>query len=145
VNYTHGNPYNQGLKNHPYLSYKSNNALYAPGQAPTPSPLGFQKPAYPAQNTPRKFNLELMMENFIAAQTQTNINTGEQLKQFLNQNIHTSEQIKQLTSKLDVLATHNRMLETQISQVAQQQASTSTPAGTFPGQPQQIQKGRLML
>jgi cell division protein FtsB len=81
-----------------------------------------------------------MMENFIAAQTQTNINTGEQLKQFLNQNIHTSEQIKQLTSKLDVLATHNRMLETQISQVAQHQASTSAPAGTFPGQPQQNPK-----
>ncbi|PNX66786.1 hypothetical protein L195_g063213, partial [Trifolium pratense] len=63
VNYTQGNPYNQGPRNHPYLSYKSNNALYAPGQAPTPSPPGFQTPA---QNAPRKSNLELMMENFIA-------------------------------------------------------------------------------
>jgi uncharacterized coiled-coil protein SlyX len=134
VNYTQGNPYNQGPRNHPYLSYKSNNALYAPGQAPTPSPPGFQKPAYPAQNAPRKSNLELMMENFIAVQTQTN-------KEVLNQNIHTSEQIKQLTSKLDILATHNKMLETQISQVAQQQASTSAPAGTFPGQPQQNPRG----
>jgi hypothetical protein len=77
-----------------------------------------------------------MMENFIAAQAQTN-------KDFLNQNIHTSEQIKKLTSKLDVLATHNRMLETQISQVAQQQASTSTPAGIFPGQPEQNPKGHV--
>ncbi|PNX66720.1 hypothetical protein L195_g055243 [Trifolium pratense] len=34
------------------------------------------------------------------------------------------------------------MLETQISQVAQQQASTSAPAGTFPGQPQQNPKGQ---
>ncbi|KAK2368342.1 hypothetical protein QL285_081543 [Trifolium repens] len=128
VNYTQGNPYNQGLRNHPYLSYKSNNALYAPGQAPIPSPPGFQKPAYPTQNAPRKSNLELMMENFIAVQTQTN-------KEVLNQNIHTSEQIKQLTSKLDILATHNKMPETQISQVAQQQASTSAPVGTFHGQP----------
>ncbi|WJX50779.1 hypothetical protein P8452_37034 [Trifolium repens] len=77
-----------------------------------------------------------MMENFIAAQAQTN-------KDFLNQNIHTSEQIKKLTSKLDVLATHNRMLETQISQVAQQQASTSAPAGIFPGQPQPNPKGHV--
>jgi hypothetical protein len=77
-----------------------------------------------------------MMENFIAAQAQTN-------KDFLNQNIHTSEQIKKLTSKLDVLATHNRMLETQISQVAQQQASTSAPAGIFPSQPQPNPKGHV--
>jgi hypothetical protein len=136
VNYNQGNPYNQGLRNHPYLSYKSNNALYAPGQAPTPSPPGFQKPAYPAQNSPRKSNLELMMENFIAVQTQTN-------KEVLNQNIHTSEQIKQLTRKLDILATHNKMLETQISQVAQQQASTAVPAGIFPGQPEQNPKGHV--
>ncbi|CAJ2644607.1 uncharacterized protein LOC123896171 [Trifolium pratense] len=133
VNYTQGNPYNQGPRNHPYLSYKSNNALYAPGQTPTPSPPGFQKPA---QNAPMKSNLELMMENFIAVQTQTN-------KEVLNQNIHTSEQIKQLTSRLDVLTTHNKMLETQIAQVAQQQASTSAPAGIFPGQPQPNPRGHV--
>ncbi|MCI42763.1 hypothetical protein A2U01_0064000, partial [Trifolium medium] len=33
------------------------------------------------------------------------------------------------------------MLETQISQVAQQQAATATPAGTFPGQPLPNPKG----
>ncbi|XP_045831066.1 uncharacterized protein LOC123922389 [Trifolium pratense] len=133
VNYTQGNSYNQNQRNHPYLSYNSNNALYAPGQAPTPSPPGFQKPA---QNAPMKSNLELMMENFIAVQTQTN-------KEVLNQNIHTSEQIKQLTSRLDVLTTHNKMLETQIAQVAQQQASTSAPAGIFPGQPQPNPRGHV--
>ena len=74
------------------------------------------------------------MENFIATQAQTN-------KEFLNQNIHTSEQIKQLVNKVDALATHNKMLETQISQVAQQQAPTAAPAGTFPGQPQPNPKG----
>ncbi|CAJ2633397.1 unnamed protein product [Trifolium pratense] len=94
---------------------------------------GFQKPA---QNAPMKSNLELMMENFIALQTQTN-------KEFLNQNIHTNEQIKQLTSRLDVLTTHNKMLETQIAQVAQQQASTSAPAGIFPGQPQPNPRGHV--
>ncbi|CAJ2663009.1 unnamed protein product [Trifolium pratense] len=133
VNYTQGNPYNQGPRNHPYLSYKSNNALYAPGQAPTPSPPGFQKPA---QNAPRKSNLELMMENFIAIQTQTN-------KEVLNQNIHTNEKIKQLTSNLANLATHNKMLETQIAQVAQKQASTAAPTGIFPGQPEPNPRGHV--
>ncbi|XP_058758786.1 uncharacterized protein LOC131632038 [Vicia villosa] len=74
------------------------------------------------------------MENFIATQTQTN-------KDFLNQNVHTNEQIKQLATKVGALATHNKMLETQISQVAQQQAPTAAPAGTFPGQPQPNPKG----
>ncbi|CAJ2652135.1 unnamed protein product [Trifolium pratense] len=133
VNYTQGNSYIQNQRNHPYLSYNSNNALYAPGQTPTPSPPGFQKPA---QNAPMKSNLELMMENFIALQTQTN-------KEFLNQNIHTNEQIKQLTSRLELLTTHNKMLETQIAQVAQQQASTSAPAGIFPGQPQPNPRGHV--
>ncbi|MCI26505.1 retrotransposon gag protein, partial [Trifolium medium] len=76
VNYTQGNSYsnsyNQGLKNHLYLSYKSDNALYAPSQAPSSAPPGFQNTAYPAQNAPRKSNLEIIMENFIAAQAQTN-------------------------------------------------------------------------
>src|SRR4051812_47255903 len=75
-----------------------------------------------------------MMENFIASQQQTN-------KDFLNQNIHNSEQLKQLSNKVDALATHNKMLETQISQVAQQQAPTAAPAGTFPAQPQPNPKG----
>ncbi|MCI89355.1 hypothetical protein A2U01_0110643, partial [Trifolium medium] len=35
------------------------------------------------------------------------------------------------------------MLETQISQVAQQQASAAAPAGTFPGQPQPNPKGHV--
>src|SRR4051812_11480585 len=137
VNYAQGNPYsntyNPGWKNHPNFPYKNNNALYAPGQAPAVPP-GYQKAPVAAQNTHRKSNLEIMMENFIASQQQTN-------KDFLNQNIHNSEQLKQLSNKVDALATHNKMLETQISQVAQQQAPTAAPAGTFPAQPQPNPKG----
>ncbi|XP_058745975.1 uncharacterized protein LOC131618833 [Vicia villosa] len=137
VNYAQGNPYsntyNPGWKSHPNFSYKNNNALYAPGQAPS-IPLGYQKAPLADPNVPRKSNLELMMENFIATQTQTS-------KDFLNQNIHTNEKIKQLATKVDALATHNKMLETQISQVAQQQAPTAAPAGTFPGHPQPNPKG----
>jgi len=66
---------------------------------------------------PKKSNLEIMMENFVLAQTQQN-------KEFMNQNVHTNELIKQLANKVDVMATHNKLLEMQISQVAQHQAAT---------------------
>ncbi|XP_050920308.1 uncharacterized protein LOC127137946 [Lathyrus oleraceus] len=95
VNYAQGNPYsntyNPSWKNNPNFSYKNNKALYAPNQAPVVPP-GYHKAASNTQNAPRKSNLEIMMENFIATQAQTN-------KDFLNQNIRTSEQIKQLANK----------------------------------------------
>lgn len=53
------------------------------------------------------------MENFISAQTQQN-------KEFMNQNIRINELITQLGNKVDFMVTHNKMLETQITQVAQQ-------------------------
>ncbi|XP_050896353.1 uncharacterized protein LOC127103109 [Lathyrus oleraceus] len=74
------------------------------------------------------------MENFINAQAQQN-------KEFANQNAHTSELTKQLSNKVDVMATHNKMIETQISQVAQQQAAVAVRTGAFPGQPQPNPKG----
>lgn len=49
--------------------------------------------------------------------------------------------MKQLSNKFDVIATHNKMLETQISLVAQQQAAVAAPTGAFPGQPQPNPKG----
>jgi len=51
--------------------------------------------------------------------------------------------IKQLAHKVDSMATHNKMLETQISLVVQQQAATAAPARTFPGQPQPNPKGHV--
>lgn len=73
------------------LLLQNNNVLFAPSQPPittpfpTPStPPNFQKGTTIAPSAPRKSNLELMMENFIATQTQQN-------KEFMNQNVHTSE------------------------------------------------------
>ncbi|XP_050909111.1 uncharacterized protein LOC127122878 [Lathyrus oleraceus] len=74
------------------------------------------------------------MENFMTTQAQQN-------KDFANQNAHTSEMMKQLSSKIDVMVTHNKMLETQIFHVAQQQVTIAVPVGTFPGQPQPNPKG----
>lgn len=59
----------------------------------------------------------------------------------MNQNIHINELISQLGNKVDYMVTLNKMLETQISQVAQQQAAQATPRGLFPGQPQPNSKG----
>lgn len=138
VNYAQGNPYsntyNPGWSNHPNVSYRSNNALFAPNPTPN-APLGYQKPATPTPpSAPKKSNLELLMENFISTQTQQN-------KEFMNQNIHTNELVKHLATKVDALATNNKILETQITQVAQQQAKTNTPARVFPGQPEPNPKG----
>lgn len=59
----------------------------------------------------------------------------------MNQNIHINELISQLGNKVDFMVTHTNMLETQISQVAQQQVAQATPGGLFPGQPQPNPKG----
>ena len=60
------------------------------------SPFGFQIPSYP-QQAPQKFNLESMMENMLLAQQKQD------------------KYIKELTSQVDVLTTHNKMLEAQIA------------------------------
>lgn len=49
--------------------------------------------------------------------------------------------MKQLSSKLDDMATHNKMLETQISQVDQQQATIASLARAFLDKPQPNPKG----
>ena len=138
VNYTQGNPfsntYNPGWRNHPNFSYKNNSPIQ--NSAP-PRPTGFQaqRPNQPMQVVAPKPNLEKIMENFISAQTQQN-------KEFLNQNIHVNELITQLGTKVDQIITHNKMLETQISQIAQTQAPQTTHGGQFPGQPQPNPKGQ---
>lgn len=74
------------------------------------------------------------MENFIMSQTQEN-------KEFMNQNLHTDDLIKQLANKVDAMATNNKMLETQITEVAQQQVEIASPTGTFPYQPKPNPEG----
>jgi hypothetical protein len=137
VNYTQGNPYsntyNPGWRNHPNFSYKNNNPIQN-NAPPRPS---YQAPRsnQPMQPVPPKPSLEKIMENFITAQTQQN-------KEFMNQNIHVNELITQLGTKVDQIVTHTKMLETQISQVALNQAPQTTPGGQFPGQPQQNPRGQ---
>lgn len=72
-------------------------------------PSGFQK-VMPTE--PKKSKLELLMENFVMMQTR-------QHDEFRNQNLITNEELRQVTTNIDNVATHNKMFETQISQVSQ--------------------------
>ncbi|XP_020266504.1 uncharacterized protein LOC109841993 [Asparagus officinalis] len=102
------NTYNPGWRNHPNLSYKN------PSQNPNPHsnfrPPVFQAPRLPYPS-PQKSNLESLMENFVSSQNKQN-------EEFRNQNRIMRDAIKNLISKVDSLATHNKMLENQITQVA---------------------------
>src|SRR4030066_1760317 len=85
---------------------------------------------------PQKSGLELLLENFIANQNKLN-------QEFKNQNGYSSDTLIKLSSKVDSIHTHNKMLETQISQVAQQIASNSKNPGVFPGQPEANPKAQV--
>ena len=69
------------------------------------------------------------MERFIAAQTKTN----ESL----------SASINLLTSKFDAMATHQKAMDTQITQTAQQVSHLSRPQGFLPGQPETNPRGHV--
>lgn len=127
--------YNLGWGNNPIFSYKINNTLFAPSHAPMTSP-SFQKHkgAPNVHAAPKRSNQELMMKNFVMSQTQQN-------KKFMNQSIHTNELIKQLANKVDSLATHNKLIQTRVSQASQEQEATVAPAGIFPGQLRPNPKG----
>ncbi|XP_020258488.1 uncharacterized protein LOC109834881 [Asparagus officinalis] len=61
---------------------------------------------------------------------------NKQNEEFRNQNRIMNDAIRNLASKVESLATHNKMLENQVTQLAQQFNSSSRPSGMFPGQPE---------
>ena len=54
-----------------------------------------------------------------------------------------NDSLDRLSSKVDSLCTHNKMLETKIPQVAQQVASPSQTSGIFPRQPEANPNGQM--
>ncbi|XP_057522603.1 uncharacterized protein LOC130802612 [Amaranthus tricolor] len=108
----YSNTFNPRWRDHPNFSYKNNNA-----QNPSSSyniPLGFQQrpPFPPQQQHPPKSNLESLMENFMATQSK--------------QNEHFSTSINQILA-------HNKMIDTQMAQMAQQLSNLSMQKGQLPG------------
>ncbi|XP_020250927.1 uncharacterized protein LOC109828314 [Asparagus officinalis] len=117
------NTYNPGWRNHPNFSYR--NPPGNPMPASNFGPPGFR--AHQSNFPSQKSNLENMMEKFVTTQSKLN-------EEFKQQQQTTNEVVKQLASKMDSLATHNKMLETQITQLAQNVSSSSRPSGMLPGQ-----------
>jgi len=62
------------------------------------------------------------------------MNQSKQLQELKNQYGFLNDSLSKLNTKIDSIATHTKMLETQISQVAQQVAASSQTPGVFPGQ-----------
>jgi len=54
------------------------------------------------------------------------------LRRLKNQTGFLNDSLTKLTSKVDSIVTHNKMLETQISQVAQQMVASSQTTEIFP-------------
>ena len=67
------------------------------------------------------------MENYV-------INQSKQLQELKTQTGFLNDSLSKLNTKVDSIATHTKMLETQISQLAQQVAASSQTPGVFPSQ-----------
>ncbi|KEH26606.1 hypothetical protein MTR_6g465890 [Medicago truncatula] len=67
------------------------------------------------------------MENYV-------MNQSKQLQELKNQTRFLNDSLSKLNSKVYSIATHTKMLETQVSQVAQEVATSSQTSGVFPGQ-----------
>jgi len=94
--------YNQGMRQNQNF-YKKPQNFY--GQMASP---GYAN----NQMTPKKFGLEILMESYV-------MNHSKQLQELKNQTGLLNDSLTKLNTKVDSFATHNKMLETQISQVAQ--------------------------
>ncbi|KEH16889.1 hypothetical protein MTR_0075s0050 [Medicago truncatula] len=79
------------------------------------------------QGVAQKSSLEILLENCM-------MNQNKQLQELKNQTGFLNDYLSKHTTKVDSIATHTKMLETQISQVAQQVATSSQTPGVFPGQ-----------
>jgi hypothetical protein len=79
------------------------------------------------QRVPKKSSLKLLMENYV-------MNQSKQIQELKTQTGFLNDSLVKLTSKVDSIVTHNKMLETQISQVAQQVAASSPSPRIFLGQ-----------
>ncbi|KAJ9535149.1 hypothetical protein OSB04_un001772 [Centaurea solstitialis] len=147
--------YNPGWRDHPRLSYKNNQpppiqqqplpqqqVLQPQPQFQPQPPFPQQQPYYPPQPQPQyqprappppppnqplqpppqRSYLETLLETQIAQQNQ--------------KNDYFQNSLTQVTTRLEAMSTHNKMIETQIAQLAQQIANSVRPQGQLPGQPE---------
>jgi len=96
------------------------------------SPPGFAN----NQRVPQKSDLKLLLENLVLDNIRHN-------QEFKIQAGILNDSLDKLSSKVDSLCTHNKMLETQISQVAQQVVSSSQTSRIFPSLLEANPKGQM--
>jgi len=90
------------------------------------------------QRVLQKYRLKLLLENCLMDQSKH----YEELK---NQTGFLNDSLIKLVSKVDSIATHNKMLKTQISQVAQQMVASSQTTRIFPCQTETNPEGRISV
>jgi len=88
------------------------------------------------QRVAQKSSLGILMESYV-------INQSKQLQELKNQTEYLNDSLSKLNTKVYSIATHTKMLETQISQVAQQVATSSQTPGVFPGQTESNPKAHV--
>jgi len=96
------------------------------------APPGYANNQRVAQNS----SLEILMENFV-------MNQSKQLQELKTQTGFLNDSLSKLNTKVESIATHTKMLETQISQVAKQVAASSQTPGVFPGQTEANPKAHI--
>ncbi|XP_048231313.1 uncharacterized protein LOC125370323 [Ricinus communis] len=112
----YSNTYNEGFQNRPPFNHQNYNQQPPPPQ-PQPQP---------------KSNLEALVETFVALQAKQDKYWEEQLKQN-----------SLLTATVQQIQAQTKLMENQISQLAQQVGQSSKVPGHFPGNTEQPPKGQV--
>jgi len=97
--------YNQGMRSNQNFCNKT----------PQNTPPGYAN----NQRVSQKSSLKILLEKYVMDQS-------KQFQELKNQTGFLNDSIVKLTSKVDFISTHHKMLEAQISQVAQQVSQTKT-------------------
>ena len=130
---SHPTAYNQGGKGYPNSPYTTHapppqHAMRPPGFQPRAPPYAPQpQPQPPSQHSTAQ--LESMMAQFLEGQTKTNEAVAAS--------------ISQLTTKVDALTTHQKAMDHQLAQIAQQVSHLSRPQGQLPGQTETNPRGHV--
>ncbi|XP_057248969.1 uncharacterized protein LOC104886741 [Beta vulgaris subsp. vulgaris] len=127
-NNPYSNTFNPGWKHHPNFSYKNNQPQ--PPHTNYSQPPGFQqRPPFNPSSSSSRPNLETIMENLASSQ-------AKQVEYQAKQNEFFNNSLQQITA-------HNKLMESQMTQLAQQISHLSKPSGQLPGQTEPNPKGHI--
>ncbi|KAJ9565613.1 hypothetical protein OSB04_001579 [Centaurea solstitialis] len=162
VNDPFSQTYNPGWRNHPHLSYKNNQPQHQhhqppPQYQPPPPPpqqqyqpppqQPYQPPPLPPPPQPQYQNQQPQPDNFRPPLPNTPLQPHPP-RSYLETLLETSilqqghkndffnNSLQQVNTRLEAMTSHNKIIETQISQLAQQIANSARPQGQLPGQPE---------